>query len=96
MSIVILIAAAFATWRISRMIALEEGPFSIFSWVRGHLDPLQTSWLGRGISCVFCISFWVALFLAVLIAYFPGELTNIIVATFAISGGAMLIHRWSA
>ena len=55
------IIAALATHRIALAITEEEGPFSLFVKLRGALDPDQTTWLGRGLNCIFCVGFWVAL-----------------------------------
>lgn len=48
-------------YRVSFMLAKEEGPFSVFSSLRGRIDPSQSTWIGRGINCPLCISFWVCL-----------------------------------
>jgi len=52
--------AALAVYRLARLIALEEGPFGVFTAVRGALDSDQRTWVGRGINCPFCIGFWLA------------------------------------
>lgn len=67
MTPLVFLIAVLATHRVSRMIAIEEGPFSMFSWIRGKLDADQKTWLGRGISCIACVSFWVAGIIALLI-----------------------------
>lgn len=61
------VLATLATYRISRMLVMEEGPFGIFSTIRGAIDPSQKSWVGRGIACIVCVSFWVSLVIALLI-----------------------------
>lgn len=55
--------AAFTTYRVSRMIAMEEGPLSIFDRLRDLSERVfgSDSWITRGASCPFCISFWVSL-----------------------------------
>lgn len=50
---------ALATYRIVRLIAIEEGPFSLSLKLRGVLDPDQRTWVGRGLACPWCISFWI-------------------------------------
>lgn len=53
---------ALVTYRIARMLALEEGAFSIFSKLRSILGgEKQQHWLGRGVNCPLCIGFWLAL-----------------------------------
>jgi hypothetical protein len=63
----IFIVAVLASYRISHMIAREDGPFDVLSTIRGHIDPQQKTWIGRGLSCPLCISFWVTLIVALLI-----------------------------
>lgn len=53
------ILAALAVYRLSRMITDEEGPFSIFTKLRTAFPPVD--WIGRGLECIMCVSFWVAL-----------------------------------
>lgn len=54
-----LIIAALAVYRVSRMVTDEEGPFALFSRIRDRFPP--TNWVGRGLECVLCVSFWAAL-----------------------------------
>lgn len=49
-----------AVYRVSRLITLEDGPFDVFAKIRGKIDPNQRTWIGRGLSCVLCVSFWIA------------------------------------
>jgi hypothetical protein len=88
MNLALLIVASFAVWRVSRLIALEEGPFSVFAWLRGRIDPNQQTWIGRGISCVPCISFWVALIAALLLQLSVTEWLGL-------AGAVLLINRWA-
>lgn len=61
MAVMIWILALLTTYRVSHMIAGEEGPFGIFHWVRSHVDSEQKTWVGRGLNCIMCVSFWIAL-----------------------------------
>lgn len=88
MSIVVLLIASLAVWRVARMITLEEGPFSVFSWIRGRVDARQQTWIGRGLSCLACVSFWLAALVALI-------LQASVLEWFAVAGGVMLIDRWS-
>ena len=47
---------ALAVYRISNMIAQEDGAFDMFARLRTWVG--QKSWIGRGIHCVLCVSFW--------------------------------------
>lgn len=58
-------------YRLSLLIAKEEGPFGIFQKLRviaGAYDyganGLPSSNLGRGISCPLCVGVWIALLLS--------------------------------
>ena len=66
--IVKFLLAAFAVYRLARMVAREEGPFSLFVWVREHVDYYQKTWIGRGINCPLCVGFWLSVVPAVWIA----------------------------
>ena len=63
---VTLLIATLATYRVVRIILIEDGPFNVFVKLRGRLDPDARTWLGRGMQCVWCLSFWVAPALVVL------------------------------
>lgn len=82
------VIVVLAVWRVSVIIAQDEGPFSVFERVRGRIDPNQSTWLGRGVRCVGCVSFWVALVALILL-----DIPNPIWVWLGVAGGAMLIHR---
>lgn len=86
-----LILAMLATFRVALMVSDEEGPFSVFTRLRGVLDPDQRTWLGRGINCLFCVSFWVAWPILVLTWFDWG---HFVVAGLALSGAAVLAKKW--
>jgi hypothetical protein len=88
MNLTILIVASLAAWRIARMIAIEEGPFSIFARLRGAIDPNQKSWIGRGLGCMACLSFWIAGLLA-----WAAGMTWL--EWLGIAGLALIIQRWT-
>jgi len=68
------------------MIALEEGPFGMIAAIRERIDPNQTSWLGRGVRCVACVSFWLSLLAALMIQ-------ASVLEWLGIAGGVLVIHR---
>lgn len=45
-----------SVWRLCKLVSDEDGPFDFFSWFRGLFS--QSTWVGRGIRCVWCLSFW--------------------------------------
>ena len=81
------LVAALATYRISFMIGQEDGPFDLFSRLRGKVG--QREWYGRGMHCTLCISFWVSLLCAV----FMAEGVTIVTYWFGIAGGVLVLHR---
>lgn len=80
-----LLIIALATWRCAMMIAREYGPFHVFEKVRARWP------LGGLMTCTYCLSVWfaLALYLLAQTAFIP------VVYVLAISGGAMLMHRFT-
>lgn len=56
--VVSFIIAVLAVYRTSRMLALEDGPFDLFSWTRDRFS--QKNWIGRGVRCPACLGWWLA------------------------------------
>lgn len=76
-----------ATYRISRMVAFEDGPFDIFSLIRGIFDPDQKTWIGRGMNCPLCIGFWIAAAVVLMAGQFD------LLTWFSVAGGAALLIK---
>lgn len=66
MSVYTLALATLAVYRISYLIALENGPFFIMAKIREIIGNRLgwDSWLALGITCPLCISFWLTLLVA--------------------------------
>ena len=81
--------SAFAVYRVSRMIALEDGFFDVFSLWRGFLFQRfgEKHWVTRGWNCPLCLSFWVGMLVAFLL---PG---NFILMWMGLSGAATFLYR---
>jgi len=102
MSIDLLIALlilAPATWRLSSLIAREDGPADILSWFRYRvgvrtstlLVPYGENSFASGLICVWCNSVWIGMAWA--IAYFLfGHVTLWVAMPFAISAFALLLE----
>lgn len=75
-----------AVYRIAYLIAIDEGPFSVIERMRSRIDPNQATWLGRGVRCIACVSFWLALLATLLTG---GSVLDWI----ATAGGALVIHK---
>jgi hypothetical protein len=67
-----IIITALATYRLTRLVLIEDGPFDVALKLRGALDPDQRTWLGKGMACPWCISFWIGPALAYLATYTAG------------------------
>ena len=78
-----------AAYRVARMIAIEDGPFDIFSTLRDWAG--QKSWLGRGLGCVLCLSFWLAWGAALLVPY--TNVSEYALHALAIAGGVVIVHK---
>ena len=82
-----IILGVLGVYRVSFMIAQEDGPFDIFSRWRGYMG--QKTWVGRGMHCTLCISFWLSL----VCAAFVGSWVTIIPYWLGIAGGVLALHR---
>lgn len=102
-----LVVFSLASWRIASIITKEDGPFDIFVKFRSLLgvkydiygNPIAESWIGRGISCLWCMSVWVAFFVSLTYELFAIRsyedisffVVRLMVETFCISALAIMI-----
>ena len=57
-----LLLVVFGVYRIARMLALEDGPFALFSHWRGFIfEHFGNGWVNEGFNCPLCISFWLSI-----------------------------------
>ena len=68
--LIAILLAGVAVYRVAKMIATEEGPFSLFLRFRNGF--VGEGWIERGIRCPLCMGFWLALLPALLIAWHTG------------------------
>lgn len=103
MTIAELLVYGAATWRIASMFVRERGPFDVFVWIRERAGIVHDdekapigypdTFFGGLLSCVWCSSMWVAVFLGILILLVPAwSLT--IAMVFAFSTIAAMIDSW--
>lgn len=71
MGITDLLIIGLVTYRLSHMITIEDGPFDIFVKLRMKIDPMQTTWVGRGLQCILCVSFWLSFVATALHIWLP-------------------------
>lgn len=101
------IIALLATYRITAMLNNEMGPGQIFAKLRTrvgvvydvHSNPQSTGFWSEVILCFYCLSVWVATFVTA--ALVVGALSHvlegvlIVLAPFALSGGAVFMKKWA-
>lgn len=81
------VLAVLATWRVTHLLASEDGPADLIARLRAHLG---RSFLGRLMDCFHCLSFWVAAPAALFVSRRPLEL---LMTWLAVSGAACLLER---
>jgi hypothetical protein len=81
------ILAALAIWRLTSLLAHEDGPWNI---IRKFRRSLRSWHLGEVVSCFYCLSVWIALPFAWFVGGTPVE---IVVVWWALSGAAILLER---
>jgi hypothetical protein len=74
--------AALAVWRVSQLLAREDGPWDILARVR--------RFGGRLFDCFYCLSLWVAIPAAL---WFRTSLADSVILWLALSGAACLLDR---
>jgi hypothetical protein len=79
--------ATLAVWRITHLLAREDGPRNIVTRLR---DKLGEGILGRLVTCFYCLSIWVALPFA---WFLKGDAAETFVGWLALSGAAILVER---
>ncbi|HLW69492.1 MAG TPA: hypothetical protein VKS22_02610 [Candidatus Binataceae bacterium] len=84
------ILGAIAAWRITHLLAFEEGPGALLESLRRRIKP---GFWGKVFECFYCLSLWVAAPIALLIA--QGWRERAILWP-ALSGGAILVERFNA
>jgi|SRR5215813_492099 len=81
------VLAVFATWRVTHLLAGEDGPGDIVYRLRARLG---SSFAGKLLDCFYCLSLWVAAPFALLVSR---QLPDGILTWLAISGAACLLER---
>ena len=97
-----IILLGLATWRISSIIANEDGPYEVFSrfrvWAGEYWNyttnarEATTPW-GKGIICLFCTSVWIGILLSIL--YIIDIRISIYISIpFALSSIAVVVNKF--
>ena len=85
-----LLLAALAAWRLTHLLAYEDGPAGVIATVRNVLR--RRGW-GAGLDCFHCVSLWVAAPLSLWVAARP---LDALMVWLALSGAACLGERIGA
>ena len=72
MSLPTLLILGFATWRLSSLLANEDGPFKIFKRFRDWIC-FKHPGIGEGLTCEWCNSVWIGTI--IVIAYYLTKFT---------------------
>lgn len=82
-----LVLAVLATWRVTHLLASEDGPGDIIFRLRRALGQSLT---GKLMDCFNCLSFWIAAPMALFVSRQP---LDWFMTWLAVSGGACLLER---
>jgi len=99
MKFVMFILIALAVWRISSLVAHEDGPYEVFEKFR-HLvgveydeesKPYGRNQFAKGLTCIWCNSIWFGVIVTIAYARFP-EATVLFCIPFALSTVAIIVE----
>lgn len=84
------VLVTLAVYRLATDLAIEDGPWSVFSRWRAHAVRLfgADSWIARGVHCPVCLSLWLTPVLLIVQPMVPW-----LVVWLAIAGAAGLLSR---
>ena len=101
MSILHIVILSLATWRLSSLLAAEEGPYNIFSKLRtkvgiyyigGRVDA-QTE-LAKLFSCTWCLSVWIGAIASIAYATIKEPIVWIVMPL-ALSAAAIIVGKFT-
>src|SRR5215472_1205282 len=78
-----LVLAVLAIWRLTHLVAKEDGPWNVFRRLR-RMFP------GQLLSCFYCLSVWIAV---PFIWFTGGSVPEKLVSWWALSGAAVLLEK---
>jgi Protein of unknown function (DUF1360) len=82
-----IVLAVLATWRVTHLLASEDGPGDLIFHLRAKLG---SSFAGKLMDCFYCLSLWVAAPVAMFVTL---HFTDWVLAWLALSGTACLLER---
>lgn len=75
----------------AHMLTQERGPFDIFQSFRNLFT--SDDWLGQGVRCLYCVSFWLAAGLAALLPA-AGSVKEFFLLWWGMAGAVIVIDRY--
>jgi hypothetical protein len=101
-SLTSLLVYGLATWRVASLFVREDGPFFIFRRIRelagmthdenGQVVQIPDRFFAQLLSCVWCTSFWVALFWVTIWLTVP-EISFVLAFLFALSTVSIMVDK---
>ena len=94
-----IVLAIFISYRVAELIAIDDGPFKIFSRFRRFMGMKSTESslfheIAILINCPFCIGVWLSALFSILI-FFPSNVGDIVLIIGAIAGGQTFLESCS-
>lgn len=93
-----LVLAALASYRLAQLIAVDEGPASIFLRFRAFVGAYDygpngqpVTWVGRLFSCPYCIGVYTSILMAVMVLL-PGTWIDVFLVVLGIMGAQCLLE----
>lgn len=92
MNWLIITLAALASFRVSRMICQESGPFYAFKLLREW--PRKGSWMHEGLHCCFCVNVWTSALASAFLCW-RGYVVpqDFVLAWLGIAGASVALHK---
>lgn len=86
----LILLAILGSYRLAHMIVMERGPFDLILWIRSEVTQRwHGTWMASGINCLYCVSFWTSLLLALLLPW--AGVPALLLYWWGIAGAAILI-----
>lgn len=83
------VIAALAVWRLSHLLAAEDGPWDVIVKLRRKLG---TTYWGKLMDCFYCLSVWISIPFTF---YVVNGMLDRFIAWLALSGAASLAHKFT-
>jgi hypothetical protein len=88
----VFLLALLGVYRLSHMIAMEDGPFDAFAELRDRVG--QGNWIGRGLHCPLCLSFWLSLCMVGWLGFVGLLLPPYnLISWLGLAGGCLVLHK---